>query len=1021
MLRRRIDALVVLLVVLATLLLSQAGCGPGAEPWPEPRVGAEKEVRLAGKAGVEVRLPLSAGEYLHLRAHQVDVDVIAVLRDPTGKVVFEVDSPTGARGAEEIYWVAARTGDHVVALTPYEAPAEGTVRLEVVELRSATPSDRRLAEARAALARGDRRSDQGRTEEAVEAWSEALPLLEPGSPAEATTSWKRGEALAQVGELREAEAQLGAAVGLFAGLDDRLGQARAWTDLGSVRESLGHLDGAIDAHRRALALYRELQIPQGVATAQHNLAGARAAQGDVAAAVDGFRQALAVWQELGRPGAEAMTLQALGDLYTRLGRFQEARAFLERADERAAALDVDSQLDVRMGLAWLGFLEGDPGAALAELDRAVALARGSGGAVRLASLLGRRASVLQEMGRIDEARMGHLEALRLAESSGARRGAAHTRSNLGWLELEAGNAAEAREWLTDAARELESLGDPRGEIFARVGLGRLHRAAGRLETARGELERAVRLVEAARADIPGALSRSYFLDTRFDAFQELALVELEIAGALAGHGTGRRALEVVERSRARGLLDALRGEGHRQREEDRRRLLLEVNALEARRLQIAATGLRDPRLAELEEAIRLRLLEAERLEGTLPEVAASAHSLEVDGMQALLDDETLLVVYLLAEPESYAWTVGRRDVALHRLPGRSEIERRARTVLDRLGRVQEATSGLSLDLALESLARAVLDPLTERLEAAGRLAIVTDGALLAVPFSALPRLHGTSERRTLVEDFEVVGLPSATVLDWQRRALAGRSEAEGVVAVLSDPVFGSGDPRVRKGGSDPRQDPGAGSAALPADLARSMEDLDLLLLPRLPGTATEADAIERLAVPGGHWSAAGFEATKEAVTGGDLGRYRVLHFATHGLLHPDQPELSGLVMSLVHPDGSPRDGFLRAYEVADLDLPAELAVLSACQTGLGREFRGEGMVGLPQAFFQAGVRRVVVSRWKVNDPSTAAMMEHFYRGLWHEGLTPSAALRRAQLAVRAEERWSSPYYWAAFQVQGDWW
>jgi CHAT domain-containing protein len=153
---------------------------------------------------------------------------------------------------------------------------------------------------------------------------------------------------------------------------------------------------------------------------------------------------------------------------------------------------------------------------------------------------------------------------------------------------------------------------------------------------------------------------------------------------------------------------------------------------------------------------------------------------------------------------------------------------------------------------------------------------------------------------------------------------------------------------------------------------------------------------------------------------GALRRYRILHFATHGLLDPVLPERSGLVLSLFDENGRRRDGFLSAPEVAALDLPAELAVLSACHTALGREVRGEGLVGLTQAFFRAGVRGVVVGYWNVDDRATAALMARFYRNLFEEGQPPAAALRNAQLAIRGEENWRSPYYWAGFSFHGDW-
>jgi len=172
--------------------------------------------------------------------------------------------------------------------------------------------------------------------------------------------------------------------------------------------------------------------------------------------------------------------------------------------------------------------------------------------------------------------------------------------------------------------------------------------------------------------------------------------------------------------------------------------------------------------------------------------------------------------------------------------------------------------------------------------------------------------------------------------------------------------------------------------------------------------------------PGQGFEATGAGASYDLATGGQLAHFRILHLATHALIHPTTPELSGIVLSSVDEHGAPRPSFLSAYEVSELHLPADLVVLSACRTGLGRELRGEGLLGLTQSFFEAGATRVVVSLWDVDDAATATLMGHFYRQLLERGQAPAAALRLAQLAVRNDRRWAAPYYWAGFELQGDW-
>jgi CHAT domain-containing protein len=151
-----------------------------------------------------------------------------------------------------------------------------------------------------------------------------------------------------------------------------------------------------------------------------------------------------------------------------------------------------------------------------------------------------------------------------------------------------------------------------------------------------------------------------------------------------------------------------------------------------------------------------------------------------------------------------------------------------------------------------------------------------------------------------------------------------------------------------------------------------------------------------------------------------LSKYRYVHFATHGYLDTERPDLSAVVLSLVDNQGKPQDGFLRAHEIYNLNLPAELVVLSACQTGLGKEIKGEGLVGLTRGFMYAGARRVVVSLWNVNDKATADLMTKFYEKMLNQNERPAAALRSAQVEMWKQKQWKSPYYWAPFTLQGEW-
>jgi CHAT domain-containing protein len=255
-----------------------------------------------------------------------------------------------------------------------------------------------------------------------------------------------------------------------------------------------------------------------------------------------------------------------------------------------------------------------------------------------------------------------------------------------------------------------------------------------------------------------------------------------------------------------------------------------------------------------------------------------------------------------------------------------------------------------------------------------------------------------------------------------RRELQGRKPAEKMVAVLADPVFDPEDPRLKLARQTESAQPLTSS--LPAELERAVRGAglgnDRGTLSRLPFTRDEAEAIVAVAPAGQSTRATDFKASRATATSAELGHYRIVHLATHGLLNTENPELSGIVLSLVDEQGKPQDGFLRLHEVYNLNWPAELVVLSACQTGLGKEINGEGLVGLTRGFMYAGAKRVLASLWNVNDSVTAELMKRFYHGLLVKGLPPSAALRAAQVEMWKRRPSRSPYYWAPFVLQGEW-
>ena len=573
----------------------------------------------------------------------------------------------------------------------------------------------------------------------------------------------------------------------------------------------------------------------------------------------------------------------------------------------------------------------------------------------------------------------------------------------------------------------ETLADLAGTVRAE---GKLDAAAQLYQQALGVLdEKAVHL-----ADLTEQRSRYRARQARY--YQEYVDV-------LVQRGRPDAAFQVVEGSRARTLFEMLT-QAHvdvaqkadpalRERE---RRLREVLNAKSQYRLRLAGSTDAD-RLADVNTEIADLLVQYQHAETQLraesPDYAALAepHPLTVAEIQNLLDADTLLLEYSLGEERSYVWAVTPNLLAAYELPTRSRIEKAARCVHDlvtfsnrgaRPGKTPDlARVDREYSVAAQRLSQMVLGPVAGLLPRK-RLLIVSEGALQYVSFAALPAPGRATNAAPLVVKHEIVYLPSASVLAELRRQRIGRPKASRMVAVLADPVFDAKDERLKAGTS---ASSALRSSGYPLDLTRSASDLGLtkngrVYLSRLLYTRNEAEAVMAVTAPGKGVEALDFRANRTVATSRALAQYRIVHFATHGILNNKHPELSGLVLSLVNEQGKAQNGFLKLQDIYNLKLPVDLVVLSGCETGLGEEIRGEGLIGLTRGFMYAGASRVVASLWSVSDMATATLMADFYRAMEHEGMTPAAALRVAQIRMWRQKQWSSPYYWAAFQIQGEW-
>jgi CHAT domain-containing protein/Tfp pilus assembly protein PilF len=990
------------------------------DPAPAPPVrlepGQKQDRPLAEKEIHPYLVRLEVGEYVRVVAEQRGVDLALRLRAPSGDLIAEVDSPTGTRGAERVSEVATVAGDYRFDVVGNVGTSKGTYEIQIEQHQTATAADHQRVEGERVFLEGEKLRRDKKQEEAIKSYERALALWKEagdlGGQAAAIYSIGWMKELLDRGE--EAVKLCGQAADLFRQAGDTTGQAQALNRYGRLLGRLGRFEEARVPLEEAVRLFRAGTDPGGEAQALSNLASVHNRGGRFEQAVDAYRQLLTIWRQQGDRADEATTLHGLGVLYLEHGKLTEARDDFESALQIAEAIGDRSLTAVALNdLGDLDFRAERLSEARAQNEKALALFRDLKDRRNQAITLNSLGIVLLKAGDREGAQTRFSESLKLFQALGDAQGAAMVTVHMGRVALAQGDAHHALDLGKEALAGFEKLSDRRGLGIAHYVLAQALLKLGQPDQALHEAEASQSLAERLRAETASLDLRAFYFSTRQHYWELYIDILMQLDQLHPNQGFAEKAFEADERRRARSLLDALREVRSQARQDVDPALLREED--EVRRQLERATGPEeiDELLAHLDR-VRTRMREAS------PHLARieSSETLSLAKIrERLLDTNTLLLVYSLGEERSLLWEVTPTTLKAYSLPGREPIETAAQSARDVLARRLRPESNLRRT-ALAVLADLVLKPVASDLPNYRRLLIVPDGALQRVPFAALPDPGPTSvagRQPLLVEGHSIVYLPSASVGATLRnkRSAGPFHRPKPLIAVLADPVFDASDPRVHPGAAAPP--PVSGD-----DLSRSMRDVGLAQLDRLLFTRREAESIQAL------WNRSGevapvfdFAANRDVLQDPSWLNAAILHFATHSLLDDRQPELSGLVFSRVGPDGAPRtDGFLRLLDIYGLNLKADLVVLSACETGAGKELRGEGLLGITRGFMSIGVPQLVVSLWKVEDQATAELMARFYRELFN-GARPPEALQKAQISMLREPRWSDPALWAGFIFLGD--
>jgi CHAT domain-containing protein len=592
---------------------------------------------------------------------------------------------------------------------------------------------------------------------------------------------------------------------------------------------------------------------------------------------------------------------------------------------------------------------------------------------------------------------------------------ARTRALIGQVYENSGRLQEARESYQQALLRFDAHSDRVNQSATLFALGRLEMKTGNYEAAENHLRRSIEVTDNIRRLSTSRDLTAAFSATVHDRYEQYIQCLMRNHRNPGSQSQVIRAFETSESARARSLAELLRVSDTN--------LLSNVDAELSRQERSLRQSLRmkeDERVALLTKKYEKSELEKldselERLNTEYKNVLASINQRypafgqltqpqgwDLSRIQedVIDDDDTLLLEFILGPEKSYLWAITRSSITSHELPSQTIIGDAVKKVYVLLRDKPKPETKNNLDQATKELAQMILSPVADQLQTR-RIIVAADGALNYIPFQILPVAENAEP---LVAQHEVINVPSASILGELRREAGRRGVREKVLAAFGNPVFSKQNEQV---------------TATSRSFELTSDSFDPAKIGTLFYSGREIANLRDVASEEKTYAATQYDATRDHLLKTDLTRFAILHFATHGRLDPNRPENSGLLLSNTDREGQTLNGFVGLQDVYSLRAPVDLVVLSACETGLGKDIRGEGLIGLTRGFMYAGATSVVASLWKVEDETTAELMKRFYTEMLKNGKTPAEALRLAQNSIRQEPQWSSPHYWAGFTLQGE--
>ena len=828
--------------------------------------------------------------------------------------------------------------------------------------------------------------------------------------------------LQQNGGQRElAEANFNAALQLVRDAPDRSGEAKVLTDLGDLYFDSQQLPRALEFYDQALLIRRALGDGGGQAIILARMGVLHERAGRRPQALEKFNEALPLAQNARNPVTEFGILNHIGAIYKDIGQPLKAMELYNQCLRIAQGTNSKSSEATALNNISTVFMDlGQPQRSAEILERVVEIHRNNSDKRSEANALHNLGVAYTDLGNFDKALKILEQLLPMRRAQKDRSGEMVTLNALGVVYNFRKEPGRAVDFFLQALPLARAVGSRDDEVAALSNLSYSEQALGRLDDAEAHTREALGLIEQSREAL-GALSeaRSSFLQSKIFVYHSYIDIQLK-------RNQPDSAFEWAQKTKARVLLDLMQNQGTDSNDslslgERQRQQLLRARAAEAgvQVMNARRQNADDAQLAPLREQLNRAETDLQFFTDTLysahPELATKniATTATLNDVARFLPPDAALLEYVTLQMRDTSRTLlfcvtaenGRAQIKAY------PIEQSATQLSARVEKFLAACR--NPDAKIESdLYNSLVAPAAAQLEGKTHLIICPDGPLWSLPFQAL-KIFDSEAAPFLLEKYRISYAFSATAAGaaHDARQNTNRARPTGTLLAMANPQFEA------QGGKRGFIVTSRGII----DTSRAAITSQSAPLPPLPGTQVEADALLQNFPDARIYTGA---AAQEATAKSEAGKYRYLHFATHGLFNDDAPLLSSIVLAdpsnTVAADGAPRDdGFLTARELFDLKLSADLVVLSACDTARGRNRSGEGIVGLTWALFVAGAPSQVVSQWPVSDDSTALLMTKFY-GELQRGQAKDAALRDAELALLRDEKHGHPYYWAPFILMGEW-